>query len=591
MKKTKVLSILLAVLFFLVPVLPVSAAAQPRTGQPPVQQLSQQRTREVKVILNGQELEFDVPPTIMNGRTMVPMRVIFEALGAKLEWQGEIQSVYGKMSNNVEIRLWIGQNVAEIDGQLISLDQSPVVINGRTLVPLRFVAEASGANVEWDPANRAAIINSMEHQQGRQPGRIWNVGDALPENAPWDQSQYRNNNLPSQRGISDSNIRTNSRLLQDLQAFNTNHASRSNNPPPVMNPDSFGFSNPPLTDNDIRLKNMFVDLFCDGWDNDSLAQVMPFSSSYIREMLGDVDIYFANHSSIRDVGGHYYKHVHGDINQMFVATGDTMSRSNYVHEVGRALGLNHSLTKLLSLEFVGEYSPLIEDAVYTPTFDYTLHSIVGAEQFWNAAFTSNDEYKSLWTQHMPVSHEDVEMLRSLIYHIQQGNSELMQRYQRAGGRLSQQELYTLPPKFAVAFDQRMSHEWGESTRRGLAEIYGFDINNKDEVIRQITTTANIAREIGVVNVFEQHVRDDIIQNTPVAIAQREAQLAESQLGQNAGMESGQMQSAIGVAPWDQPQFQNQSGLLSRQIAPLASNALLVGNDVYVVNSQSEPEQL
>ncbi len=111
----------------------------------------------IRVVLDGQMLQFDVPPVIENDRTLVPLRVIFEALGADVEWNGETQTVTAKRSDT-EIKLIIGGE-AYVNGQAVELDVPAKIIEDRTLVPLRFVSEALGCQVDWDGVTRTVSIS------------------------------------------------------------------------------------------------------------------------------------------------------------------------------------------------------------------------------------------------------------------------------------------------------------------------------------------------------------------------------------------------------------------------------------------------
>ena len=111
----------------------------------------------INVILNGNNLVFDQSPIIENGRTLVPMRTIFESMGATIEWNEETQSVFGKKGNN-NFKLQIGNNKAYHNDTEITLDVAPVILNGRTLVPVRFVAESLNAKVDWDEINNSVVI-------------------------------------------------------------------------------------------------------------------------------------------------------------------------------------------------------------------------------------------------------------------------------------------------------------------------------------------------------------------------------------------------------------------------------------------------
>lgn len=111
----------------------------------------------IHVFLDGVQLRFEVAPRIMNGRTVVPLRDIFEALGAEVEWDGATQTVTATRDDTVVV-LTIGSTSPTVNGRVVTIDQAGVVIDGRTLVPLRFVGEAFGIDVEWNSAASTIII-------------------------------------------------------------------------------------------------------------------------------------------------------------------------------------------------------------------------------------------------------------------------------------------------------------------------------------------------------------------------------------------------------------------------------------------------
>lgn len=102
----------------------------------------------IKVFINGKQLEFDVEPMLINGRTMVPMRVIFEALGAKVNWDGSTQTAIGE-TKKTTIKITIGKDYLLKNDNIVVLDSPAVVISGRTLVPVRAIAESLDCKVEW----------------------------------------------------------------------------------------------------------------------------------------------------------------------------------------------------------------------------------------------------------------------------------------------------------------------------------------------------------------------------------------------------------------------------------------------------------
>jgi hypothetical protein len=109
------------------------------------------------VYLNGNQLFFDVPPIIEDGRTLAPLRAIGEALGAKVAWEGQTQAITLDMAAT-KIELKIGDPVAYVNGEAVILDVPSKIMAGRTLVPLRFIGEHFGAVVQWDGVKRVIII-------------------------------------------------------------------------------------------------------------------------------------------------------------------------------------------------------------------------------------------------------------------------------------------------------------------------------------------------------------------------------------------------------------------------------------------------
>lgn len=99
--------------------------------------------------INNQKRDLDAPPKIMAGRTMVPLRFISEAFGCNIEWDAKEQKI-GILRYDISVNLWIGKDYVEVNGQKLKIDSPPVIVGGRTMVPLRFIAEPFGAKVEWN---------------------------------------------------------------------------------------------------------------------------------------------------------------------------------------------------------------------------------------------------------------------------------------------------------------------------------------------------------------------------------------------------------------------------------------------------------
>jgi len=115
----------------------------------------------ISVFVDGNLLRTDQPAVILGGRTFVPLRGIFEALGASVVWDGSTRTVRAQReATNIELTL--GANQARVNGQWVPLEAPARTLGGRTVVPLRFVGEALGAGVEWRAATRTVLITSAE---------------------------------------------------------------------------------------------------------------------------------------------------------------------------------------------------------------------------------------------------------------------------------------------------------------------------------------------------------------------------------------------------------------------------------------------
>ncbi|HEY3315158.1 MAG TPA: stalk domain-containing protein [Bacillota bacterium] len=115
----------------------------------------------IKVNVNGLQLDFDQKPAMRNGRVLVPLRKIFEALNAKISWDDKTQTATATRGGTT-VSVTIGSVDAYVNGKLVKLDQPPMAVNGRTLVPVRFISEAFGAEVKWDGENSKVQIVSKE---------------------------------------------------------------------------------------------------------------------------------------------------------------------------------------------------------------------------------------------------------------------------------------------------------------------------------------------------------------------------------------------------------------------------------------------
>jgi uncharacterized repeat protein (TIGR02543 family) len=112
--------------------------------------------------VDGQQTGLDAAPVIQNNRTLLPIRAIVEAFGGTIEWHAELRVVTMYL-NGHEVSLQIGNGQGYVNGVQTAIDVSdskvvPIIISGRTLLPLRFVAENLGLQVEWNPATRTVTV-------------------------------------------------------------------------------------------------------------------------------------------------------------------------------------------------------------------------------------------------------------------------------------------------------------------------------------------------------------------------------------------------------------------------------------------------
>ena len=115
---------------------------------------------DVTVILDGKTMEFaDVAPQIINDRTMVPLRAIFEELGATVIWNEDDKSILSTRDNTI-VMMQIDNHKLFKNNDTSELDVPPVIVNDRTLVPLRAVAESFGCTVDWNAETYTVTITT-----------------------------------------------------------------------------------------------------------------------------------------------------------------------------------------------------------------------------------------------------------------------------------------------------------------------------------------------------------------------------------------------------------------------------------------------
>ena len=143
--------------------------------------------KEVSVTIDGRAVNFDCQPTIENDRVMVPVRTIFEELGASVSWEQGSQTVSAGKNNELVV-LKINSDTMLCNGRVINLDAAPTISSDRTLVPLRAISEAFGATVLWD-GDSCSVSITTDGNSGESAGNTGS-GTENGENAEETKSDF-----------------------------------------------------------------------------------------------------------------------------------------------------------------------------------------------------------------------------------------------------------------------------------------------------------------------------------------------------------------------------------------------------------------
>ncbi|MFA4136678.1 MULTISPECIES: N-acetylmuramoyl-L-alanine amidase [unclassified Brevibacillus] len=137
----------------------------------------------VNLVIGGQAVNAEVPPVIKNGRTLVPVRVIAEGLGANVDWNEATRTAVITKGTQ-QLSLTLDSRTAVLNGKQMKLDTPPVISQKRMLLPLRFVGESLGVTVGWDNSKRTVIANEtpqvkLNGKVPTQPIKLYQVEDTM----------------------------------------------------------------------------------------------------------------------------------------------------------------------------------------------------------------------------------------------------------------------------------------------------------------------------------------------------------------------------------------------------------------------------
>lgn len=113
------------------------------------------------VFINGEEMLTDVPPVVKYNRTLIPVRALMTALGAQVTWDQATKTIT-VIKGSIKIVLKLDSNIVLVNGKEVKIDVPASSYNGRTVIPLRFIAELFGQDVEWDSSTGSIIIEDKD---------------------------------------------------------------------------------------------------------------------------------------------------------------------------------------------------------------------------------------------------------------------------------------------------------------------------------------------------------------------------------------------------------------------------------------------
>ena len=134
----------------------------------PIRITNSDTTLAVKVTVDGSLVDFEgVPPQVQGSRILVPVRGVFEKLGASLAWNPKTGTVTAARGEDKTV-VTVGKRDAMVNGQVADVGTPPIIAEGRVMVPLRFLAQALGAQVEWMGADRTVVIKTSGEKDKRK---------------------------------------------------------------------------------------------------------------------------------------------------------------------------------------------------------------------------------------------------------------------------------------------------------------------------------------------------------------------------------------------------------------------------------------
>lgn len=140
------------------------------------------------IVLDHKPLALEVEPVVDNGRTLVPLRTILEPLGTSIIWDETTKTVKAQKGSKI-VSLTIGDTKAYVDQTPVTLDVPSKIIDGRTMVPLRFVSESFGAKVQYDSISNTIFISSDPNAPGYISYTNKTYGISIMHPSDWEKAE------------------------------------------------------------------------------------------------------------------------------------------------------------------------------------------------------------------------------------------------------------------------------------------------------------------------------------------------------------------------------------------------------------------
>jgi len=137
---------------------PADLAAEYNQGVHLFENIDYEKSPEIRAIIDGRQIMFSVPPQLINGRLMVPMRTIFEEFGLNLHWDSATNTAKGT-SNGMEISITIGSHQALVNGEEQTLDVPARILGGKTMIPLKFLSQNMNYRVVWIGSSNLILLS------------------------------------------------------------------------------------------------------------------------------------------------------------------------------------------------------------------------------------------------------------------------------------------------------------------------------------------------------------------------------------------------------------------------------------------------